>query len=280
MGVVLTSEQRERVLANLPLVEHIVNRVASRMPASHSRDDLVQAGTIGLIGAAVRYRADQGTPFGVFAGRRIEGEIIDQLRRSDWAPRSVRHLQRRLATAEDGRGPAGLPSRDQLSETLGLDPGQIDQLRRDIAQAQLDSLDRPVVDDGHSVPLSSTLVDTDRAPDDRLDDQELLGYLRSGIRLLPERHRFVIVGYFFEGLPMTEIGAALGVTQSRASQIKDEALRMLRAGLDRAYGEAPPPTEPPRGRGTARQRRFGELLVSSQDWRQRMDQGEGICLPG
>ena len=106
MSTILTDEQRETVLANVPLVEHIVNRIASNLPATHSRDDLVQTGILGLISATVRYDPEMGAAFSTYAGRRIEGAIIDLLRRADWAPRSVRSRERRLSAAE-GRVVAG-----------------------------------------------------------------------------------------------------------------------------------------------------------------------------
>jgi RNA polymerase sigma factor for flagellar operon FliA len=114
LSTILTDEQRETVLANVPLVEHIVNRIAANLPASHSRDDLVQTGILGLIAATVRYDPSLGAAFSTFAGRRIEGAVIDLLRRADWAPRSVRAMERRLSAAEE-RAADGRSTTEDLS---------------------------------------------------------------------------------------------------------------------------------------------------------------------
>ena len=279
MTTVLTDEQREMVLANVPLVEHIVNRLASNLPASHCRDDLVQTGIMGLISATVRFDPANGAAFSTFAGRRIEGAILDMLRQADWAPRSVRVMERHLATVgEDGRSEEPSKAVEQLRRRLGIDRTQLEKVRQDIAKARLDSLDRPVGGDtGVPVPLSATVVDPRDQVEETLDDQELTGYLRDGISLLPERQRIVVVGYFFEGRSMTELGALLGVTQSRASQIKDEALKMLRAGLGDMYQNTSADTKE---NPSARQRSFNRALASSRSWRDRHDSGKGLSISG
>lgn len=244
MSTILTDEQREMVLANVPLVEHIVNRVAINLPASHSRDDLVQTGILGLITATVRFDPSMGAAFSTYAGRRIEGAIVDMLRQSDWAPRSVRFAERRLTAAEDKLNPHQTATAEWLSRELGCDVGQIHQLRHDIAKARLDSLDRPTGADDGIAPLSATIPDRGERAEDIVDHQELLETLREGISLLPERHRLVVTGFYFESQTVTELGGLLGVTQSRASQIKNEALAMLRENLQSAYRD--PDSEPSR----------------------------------
>ena len=283
MSTVLTDEQRATVMANVPLVEHIVNRVAANLPASHSREDLVQTGIMGLISATVRFDPSHGTAFSTFAGRRIEGAVIDLLRQADWAPRSVRAMERRLATAEDRRSTPEPASVQRLSRELGCDPEQIHQLRNDIARARLDSLDRPVGGEDVAVPLSATIVDPEDGAEDIVDRQELLGYLRDGVALLPERHRVVVVGYYFEGRSVTDLAALLGVSQGRASQIKEEALRLLRAGLREAYrdtGTAPGGPAPPPGSPSARQQRFVDAVAGARPWRDRLASGQGFSSTG
>ena len=276
MTAELTQNQREQVLANIPLVEHIVNRVAASLPSTYSRDDLVQNGILGLIAATMRFDPNAGVTFASFAGRRIEGAVIDSLRRADWAPRSVRRFERRLSTVEvasDG-------TRASVAETarkLGVEADQLDRIRRDIARSRLESLDRPVDTDGTSASLAETIGDDATEVDDLLGDQELVGYLRRGVTLLPERHRMVIVGYFFEGRTMTELGELLGVSQSRASQIKDDALKLLRAGLADAYPESTPRVE---GRLSGRQRAFSEAMASGQPLRDRLAKGRGGTFIG
>ncbi|MGB5757421.1 MAG: sigma-70 family RNA polymerase sigma factor [Acidimicrobiales bacterium] len=278
MSTILTDEQRAMVLANVPLVEHIVNRVSANLPASHSRDDLVQTGILGLITATIRFDRTKGTAFSTFAGRRIEGALIDMLRRADWAPRSVRSMERRLSTAEDHRSSLQSASVERLSRELGCDVEQIHRLRNDIAKARLDSLDRPVGSDDMSVPLSDTIVDRRDGAEEIVDQQELIGYLRDGVALLPERHRMVVVGYFFEGRSITDLGALLGVSQSRASQIKDEALKLLRSGIEGVYRD--PGADPSTQQMSNRQRSYVESVAGSRSWRDRLATGEGISVTG
>ncbi|MGH1492437.1 MAG: sigma-70 family RNA polymerase sigma factor [Acidimicrobiales bacterium] len=278
MSTILTDEQRSMVLANVPLVEHIVNRVAANLPASHSRDDLVQSGIMGLITATVRFDPDQGTAFSTFAGRRIEGAVIDMLRRADWAPRSVRSMERRLATAEDQRSALHSASGERLSRELGCDPRDIHALRRDIAKARLDSLDRPVSTENATVPLSATIIDERDRAEEIVDHQELIGYLRDGVSLLPERHRAIVVGYYFEGQSITDLGAYLGVSQSRASQIKDEALKLLRKGIQGVYRD--PAAGPDAAPMSNQQQSFVDSVAGSRPWRERLTAGKGISVTG
>ncbi|MEM9656033.1 MAG: sigma-70 family RNA polymerase sigma factor [Actinomycetota bacterium] len=265
------------VLANVPLVEHIVNRVAINLPASHSRDDLVQTGIMGLITATIRFDPENGSAFSTFAGRRIEGAIIDMLRSADWAPRSVRAMERRLNRAEETNSGLHAAPAEALSRELGCEPEQIHQLRKDITKARLDSLDRPVGAEDGSVPLSSTVIDSRNGTEEVLDHQELVGYLRDGVALLPERHRMVVIGYYFEGRSITDLGSLLGVSQSRASQIKDEALKLLRTGLDEVYRD--PVVEPAPGL-TNRQQVFADAVAGSRPWRDRVEAGKGLSLSG
>lgn len=286
MSTVLTDEQRAMVLANVPLVEHIVNRVAAGLPTSHSREDLVQTGILGLITATIRYDPSVGTAFSTFAGRRIEGAVIDMLRRADWAPRSVRSLERQLSTAEDRNSTDQPPSVSRLSRELGIPVDQIHRLRNDIAKARLDSLDRPVGGEDVVVPLSATIIDPADRAEEIVDQQELLGYLRDSVKLLPERHRVVVIGYYFEGRSITDLGALLGVSQSRASQIKDEALTMLRKGLKRVYADAESSRQRDESDGkpqsrvnlTERERCFAEAMADSLPWRDRLAAGKGISV--
>lgn len=266
----LTPTQQDLVESNLPLVEHIVKRLTVRFPASFDRDDLVQTGTIGLIEASTRYDPSKGTAFSTFAGRRIEGAILDQLRRDDWAPRSVRSGERQLAEAEaeaTARRRGARPGERELGEMLGMTTDEVHRLRGRIASASLDSLDRPVGRDDGITTLSETVADrTGLGIEGDLDDRELRGYLRDAISLLPERHRLVIVGHFMEGRSMTELGDLLGVTQSRASQLKEDALRLIREGVRAQYRDPGAATP----RRTRREAQYTESLRHARSWRGRL----------
>ncbi len=206
----LTADVRARVEANIGLVHHIAARVRSRLPRHHDTDDLVQAGSMGLIDAARRFDPDRGVAFSTFAGRRIEGAIADQLRRDDWAPRSVRRAERQLQEL-DARAPGD----------RGSDSPEISDQRALVARASLASLEESRID---------AISDTPE-PGDRLDRLDDVRSVRAALGTLRPKERFVIEAHFLDGRSITEIGEALGVTQSRASQIKADAMRSLRATL-------------------------------------------------
>ncbi len=271
MSRTITAAQRSMVEQNLPLVEHIVSRLAARFASNYSREDLVQTGVIGLIEATCRFDPDRGVAFSTFAGRRIEGSIIDMLRRDDWAPRSVRELERQVEQLDAGYRAKGQTAKsDDIEATLGLRKGELSRLRADLSKARVDSLDRMVGGDDSSVSLVETLADFMGSPVEMdLDEREVLGYLRDAVRSLPERHRVVIMGYFFEGKSMTDLGALLGVTQSRASQIKEDAIRMMRSGVVAQYRDRDD-DDSGDDKLCRRQRMFNESLASATDWRTRI----------
>lgn len=253
---------------NIALVHHIVSRMTENFPAAVQRDDMVQAGLVGLIEATQRFDADRGFSFSTFAGRRIEGAVLDLLRRADWAPRSVRRNERQLhemeagLTAEFGRRPTA----DELGTALGTGPEHVHNLRADVAKARLNPLVVRSRANGDDTDLSDLDLPATNGPDTLdLEHQELMGYLRDGISLLPERHRVVIVGHFLEGRSMTDLGELLGVTQSRASQLKSEALGMLKAGIDVNLDGVETQRAP-----TARQSSFNEALGNVSSWRERV----------
>ncbi len=263
----LTPEQEAIVERNIALVHHIVSRMTENFPSADHRDDLVQAGLVGLIEATQRFDPDLGFSFSTFAGRRIEGAVLDLLRRADWAPRSVRRNERVLhdidaeLTAALGRKPTAA----ELGSAMGTTADQIHSIRADVAQASVNALfvrSRATDDDSGEVDGPPA---TDGPDPQDLEHKEFLGYLRDGIRLLPERHRLVIVGHFFEGKSMTDLGESLGVTQSRASQLKGEALAMLKDGLRHNLDDdAPTPT------ANRRQQAYNEALGSASTWRERL----------
>ncbi len=242
----LTEEQRQLVEQNLPLVHHIVARLASRFPATYCRDDLVQAGTMGLIEAAQRFDPSLGFSFATYVGRRIEGAAIDSIRRDDWAPRRVRVGQRMLADATSqltnrlGR----VPTPNELREASGLDEDKFERLQVDLTTTQVESLTGNVEgSDDWAMPISDLVIEsTTLMPDESFEHGEMIEALREGLGGLSERHRLIITGHFLEGRTMTELGAFLGVTQSRASQLKAEALKEIRKNIgSRLLGTASVP---------------------------------------
>lgn len=218
----LDRDEKQAVMDNLGLVHHIVTRVMHRFPSSYTRDDLVQVGTLGLIEAVRRFDPERGVRFSSFAGRRIEGAITDHLRSTDWAPRSVRSQQRRLASAEA----TGARSDEDISRISGLDIESVRRTRDDVRRARIDSFEYRQAG-GVDVAGPNTV-------DESLLHREQLSELRQALAQLTSRHRMLVESHFLDGRSLTEIGQSMGVTQSRASQLKSEALAELRRIMARS----------------------------------------------
>jgi RNA polymerase sigma factor FliA len=229
MNGALTDRRREdTVRAHMPLVGHLVREMLARVPAHVSRDDLLSAGYAALVAAARGFDEDRGVPFARFAAARVRGALLDELRGLDWASRSVRQRARRTdsarqeLTSELGRTPTVAEVADRLGCTVE-DIGAADD---DVQRAVVFSLQ------GFATATADDMVTEPGAgPEELLVRRERLGYLRHAIDALPDRLRAVITGYFFEERPMAQIAVDLGVTESRVSQLRAEALSLLRDGL-------------------------------------------------
>ena len=265
----------------LPLVKHIVFQVAVHFPRHVDRDELARAGALGLIEAARRWDEDRGVPFDRFAARRIKGAILDAVRAADWAPRSVRVVARRLDQAEQrltsqlGRA----PSSAEVADALGMAPEELARLNSRVYRSVVLALEHPVGGENDEVVrLSDMLCDTlTPSPDQQIEDRELLGYVHDAVSLLPERHRLVIVGYFLESRTSVELAAFLGVTESRVSQIRSEALEMLRSGIDAQYDNAALTTSRPAASGrkvgvrlAQRADDYAEAIRRASEWQSRL----------
>lgn len=259
---------------NLPLVRHIVFQVAVHFPRHVDRDELARAGALGLVEAARRYDESRGVPFDRFAAQRIRGAILDAVRAADWAPRSVRTLARRLETVEQqlaaelGR----VPVATEMAAALDITPKELDRLRDRLFRSVVLALEHEVHDDTEE---NLTLVDVlcDRSavqPVEELEKRELHAYLRDAVDLLPERQRLVIVGYFLEGRTSQELARFLGVTESRISQLRSEALTMLRDGIEAQYSTKQEPTDAPLGRVARRKAGYAEAIAEASEWRSRL----------
>ena len=222
-------EVEDLVRAHLPLVGHLVRELASRLPAHVNREDLVSAGMAALAAAAKGYDPDRGTPFGSFATVRIRGALLDELRGLDWASRSVRSRARRIETAQQqltaALGRAATPA--ELAEALGVAVDEITAVDEDVQRAVVLSLQ------GFAPGTADDMVrERTPGPEELLLQRGRVGYLHHAIEALPDRLRHVVAGYFFQERPMAEIAAELGVTESRVSQLRAEALVLLREGLN------------------------------------------------
>ncbi|MGE3621017.1 MAG: sigma-70 family RNA polymerase sigma factor [Acidimicrobiia bacterium] len=236
-GIGTAASPDELVTAHLPLVGHAVRATIGRVPRSVDVADLEAAAMLGLVQAARAYDPDRGIPFARFARHRIDGALLDELRARDWASRSVRAGARRMRAAEDEvAGRAGRPATvAETAAAMGCGIRDVERLRDDLHRASLVNLES-MVDDG--APFAGPPSKAP-GPEADLEHKELLGYLTDAVDLLPARLRAVVVGYFLEGRPMAELAAELEVTESRISQMRAEAVTLLRAALDAHLGAAP-----------------------------------------
>ena len=262
-----------RIEDNLPLVKHVVFQVAVHFPRHVDREELARAGALGLVEAARRYDDSRGVPFQRFAAQRIRGAILDSVRAADWAPRSVRLLARRLeATEQQLASELGrVPNLSEMAEHLSVSVDELCQLQDRLFRSVVLALDHETTDDTDE---ELTLVDvlSDRSaidPSEELEARELHSYLRDAVELLPERQRFVVVGYFLEGKTSQDLARFLGVTESRISQLRSEALRALKLGIEAQY-EDNAEEELPSGRVAKREAAFAGALTEASNWRERL----------
>jgi RNA polymerase sigma factor FliA len=267
----MTAEQRQLVDSHLPLVEHLVLRVSANFPRHVDRSELVAAGSLGLVEAAMRYDADRGVPFGRYAARRIRGAVLDAVRSADWAPRSTRQLARQAdaATQAFAARHGRTPSDEELSVELGIDADELVEMRGRVHRGVVQSLEPRGTEDEGTSPLDRLFDRSASGADEVLESEELKGYLRSALQHLPERHRIVVVGHYFEQRSFEELADYLGVTPSRISQLRADAVEMIKDGLDAQY--RPAPEGKPVGRVAIRQARFAAEIASHADHRTRLD---------
>jgi RNA polymerase sigma factor for flagellar operon FliA len=238
-----TDRVDELVAESLPLVRAIVAGMAAHYPRHCDRDDLVAAGTLGLVEAARRFDPARGVPFERWAALRIRGAVVDAVRAVDFAPRSLRATARDLEqtrqtlSCELGR----TPSSEELAQRMGLSLTALVSLEGQLHRSTVLSLDAPSPEGAdQDATLASIIMDAGGAdPLEQLEHRERDSYVQDALRLLPERVRAVVVGYFLEGRTSAELADELGVTESRVSQLRSEGLRMMRDGIAAQYAEAP-----------------------------------------
>ncbi|HWP02202.1 MAG TPA: FliA/WhiG family RNA polymerase sigma factor [Gemmatimonadaceae bacterium] len=223
----------------LGLVHHVAREVEKRLRPAMELDDLVSAGTFGLVRAVDSYDPSRGVAFSTYATPRIHGAIMDELRALDWRPRSVRERQRQLdrvsrsVEAETG----GAATAQEVASRMGVDLTTYFRWRSNSSGGAPLSLDDP------SPEARSTVAQIEAASgrevasiEDVMAREEMVARLRAAIEELPERSRMVLVLYYYRELNQRQIAEILHVTESRVSQIRTDALRRLRIALQ-AYHE-------------------------------------------
>jgi RNA polymerase sigma factor for flagellar operon FliA len=230
----------EVVERHADLVRRIAHHLAARLPASVEVDDLVQAGMLGLIEAARNFDSDQGASFETYASIRIRGAMIDEIRKGDWTPRSVHRRTREAAEAtrqiEQATGRAATGA--EVAQALGLAPEEYARLLEDAVSGQVLSLDSHI--DDHGEPnIAAGLA---YSPERRLQAAEFRQALAGAIGQLPEREQLVLSLYYEQDMNLREVGAVLGVSESRVCQIHGQAMLRLRSRLGE-FGSADNDTE-------------------------------------
>ena len=224
--------QAHRVEAGLPFVEALARRMAATMPHSIDLSDLVQDGVIGLIDAAHRFDDSRGIKFETFAERRIRGAMIDALRKDAW-PRGVRRVRRELEAAREKlRASLGHePSLADLAEAIGSDEKRLGKtiVRINTIESTSPFSSAENIDEAQ---LPAVLVPAEpERPDMQYERDEVKNRVRNAIATLPPREQRVIALYYYNEVTMKDIGAELGVNESRVSQLHARAIRRLREAL-------------------------------------------------
>ena len=268
----LARHQQKRIENGLPFVESLARRVAATMPHSIDIGDLVQDGMIGLIDAANRFDERRGIKFETFAERRVRGAMIDALRRDAW-PRGVRRIRRELEAAREAlrRELGAEPSLADLAARVGSDETR---LGRTIVRINTIESTSPLASNDHvdGASLPPVLVPNEPAsPAALYEQQEVRNRIRTAIASLPPRERRVVGMYYFGEVTMKEIGAEIGVNESRVSQLHARAIQRLRKVL---CEDAEPTTETSRPAVVAfeqmlRRMKMAKAVLASAEDRQQ-----------
>jgi RNA polymerase sigma factor for flagellar operon FliA len=216
---------------NLSLVHHVARQLARGLAADADVDELVSAGTMGLMSALEAFDLGRGLAFSTFAVPRIRGAILDELRRQDHVPRSVRRKTRSMAAARESltRTFGRSPELAEVAVELGVDAQTLWRWQADVEGAVQVPLDRSAIDrDGGSLSPAELLGSGEESADARLTREEEVAMLRDALLSLKDQERTVLSLYYFEELKAREIAEVMGVSESRISQIRTKALGQLR----------------------------------------------------
>jgi RNA polymerase sigma factor for flagellar operon FliA len=210
-----------------PLVKRIAHHMVSRMPSSVQPDDLIQSGMIGLLEAASKYDASKGASFETYAGIRIRGAMLDEIRKGDWVPRSVHRNTREVSNAMvQLEKKLGRDATDrEVAEEMGVTLAEYFHILKDTQGSKLFSFEE--------IPgTSETGVKSDSPnPMEQIQNRDFQRCLAEAIATLPEREQLVLSLYYDDELNLKEIGEVLGVGESRVSQIHSQAALRLRSKL-------------------------------------------------
>ena len=230
-GHIDTAQRDDLIFKYTPLVKYIAERMAIRLPPNISKEELTSAGIVGLFDALEKFDSEMGIKFKTYAEHRIRGAILDELRKMDWIPRSVR---KEIHMIEDAmiavRSRLGREPEDfEVAEEMGVD---MDSYHKTISRARgvgLLSLDE-IMPDGSNLAFTRQTSDS-TSPLDELKIKELKDIITKALKGLPKKEQIVISLYYYDELTLKEIARVLGLTESRISQIHSKAIITLRTKL-------------------------------------------------
>lgn len=217
------------IVEHIALVKRIAQHLAARLPSSVDIDDLLQAGMVGLLEAARNYDARRGASFETYAGIRIRGAMLDDIRKHDWTPRSVHHKYRQVAEAihEIERETAEPAAPAAVAKRLDISLDEYHRILADSASSRLFSLEESIEESGIRPPPAAA----GNTPEQEFGKGQFRERLAAAIDNLPDRERLVLSLYYEQELNLKEIGAVLEVTESRVCQIHGQAVTRLRAAI-------------------------------------------------
>jgi len=228
----------ELVNRNAALVHRIAYHLSARLPASVLVDDLIQAGMIGLLDASQLYDPSQGAAFETYATIRIRGAMLDELRRNDWAPKSVHRRARDLMQVmHEIENETGRDARaEEIAERMDI---SLDEYHKILHEANTCRLLNYTELDRDDDPFNPDVKSSTPSPVQGIEKEEFRSQLVDAISNLPERERLIISLYYDDSLNLKEIGVVLGVSESRISQLLSQAHLRMRANLQAAEISAP-----------------------------------------
>ncbi len=228
----------ELIMRYLPLIKYVVGRMAVTPPQGLDYEDILSFGVFGLMDAVEKFDPTKGYVFQTYAIPRIRGAILDELRKCDWFSRTGREKVQKFNRATEKI----LLEKGEMDDTLimkemGVSEDEYYEIQDLASRGYITSLDDSTPLDDGEVPVEATLADDRETASDRLDNESEKQQLAEALAELPERERQMLSLYYYEGLTLKEIGAVMGVSESRVSQIHGKGLSMLRAILRRKMNE-------------------------------------------
>ncbi len=221
--------ENDQIIRHAPLVKRIAYHLLNRLPPTVQIDDLIQAGMIGLLEAASNFDSKMGASFETFAGIRIRGAMIDEIRRSDWTPRSVHRKYRSVTEAiRKIENDTGEDAKDaDVAEALGISLSEYHQILIDSSSSRIYSIDTMEENaQDATIPNSS-----EKTPEESFSSDEYQRQLAEAIRGLPDKEQLVMSLYYDDELNFREIGEILDVTESRICQLHGQALLRIKSRM-------------------------------------------------